>query len=125
MNKQNVAIIGLGRVGSAFLDAILSLAERGINLAYAVEKADTSGRARAIASGIKIVTIDEMIALGDEVDVIFDLSGNHDVRKELRKKLVATKNTHTVIASETVARVVWSLITHEELPLSSGKKIGY
>ena len=125
MNKQNVAIIGLGRVGTAFLGAILPLAERGINLAYAVEEADTPGKATAIASGIKIVTIDGMIALGNLVDVIFDLTGNHDVRKELRKKLVAANNTHTVIASETVARVVWSLITHEELPLSKGKKIGY
>ena len=125
MEKQNVAIIGLGRVGSAFLGAILSLAERGIKIQYAIEQADTPGKALAIAAGIKIVTVDEMIALGDQVDVIFDLTGNHDVRKELRKKLVASNNVHTVIASETIARVVWSLITDEELPISAGKKMGY
>lgn len=125
MDKQTVAIIGLGRVGSAFLSVILRLAERGINLAYAVEPADSPGKAQAIAAGIKIVTIDEMIALGDKVDVIFDLTGNHDVRKALRKKLVASNNGHTVIASEIIARVIWSLITHDELPLSEGKKIGY
>ena len=126
MDRQNVAIIGLGRVGSAFLGAILRLAERGINLQYAIEPADTPGKAQAIAAGIKIVTVDQMIALGDQVDVIFDLTGDHDVRKELRKKLVASNNVHTVIASETIARVVWSLITNEELPIStSGKKMGY
>ena len=117
MDKQNVAIIGLGRIGSAFLGAILRLAERGINLAYAVERADTPGKAKAIAAGIKLVTMDEMIALGNKVDVIFDLTGNNDVRKELQEKLVASNNEHTVIASETVARVVWSLITHEEFPV--------
>lgn len=125
MGKQNIAIIGLGRVGSAFLGEILRLQERGINLAYAVECADTPGKAQAIAAGIQMLTIDKMIALGDKVDVIFDLTGNRDVRKELRKKLVATNNEHTVIASETVARVIWALITHEELVVDKNKKMGY
>ena len=125
MSKQNIAIIGLGRVGSAFLGEILRLQERGINLAYAVERADTPGKAQAIAAGIQMLTIDEMINLGEQVDVIFDLTGNHDVRKELRKKLVATNNSHTVIASETVARVIWALITHEELLIDKNKKMGY
>ena len=40
--------------------------------------------------------------MGDEID-IFDLTGIPNVRKELREKLLASNNKHTVIASETIA----------------------
>ena len=125
MGKQNVAIIGLGQVGTTFLEKMNHLSERGINLTFAVEQADVPGKAKAIPAGVKILTVDEMIALGDEVDVIFDLTGNRDIRKELRRKLVASNNNHTVIAPETVARLIWSLISQDELPAIEGGKTGY
>jgi predicted dinucleotide-utilizing enzyme len=124
MEKQNVAIIGLGRIGSAFLGAMLGK-QRNINLACVAEKGNTPAKAQAAAAGIRVVSLDEIVAMGTGIDVIFDLTGIPAVRKELREKLLATKNNHTVIASETVARLIWSLISDADLPIIEGRKTGY
>ena len=125
MEGQNIAIIGLGRIGSAFLNEMLGKTGRGINLACVSEVFDTPGKARASQAGIKIVHLDEVVAMGRQIDIIFDLTGNQDVRNELRGKLVASKNNHTIIASETIARLIWALIAEHELPTIEGRKTGY
>jgi predicted homoserine dehydrogenase-like protein len=86
---------------------------------------DTPGKAQAIAAGIKIVTLDDIVALGDRIDVIFELTGLPSVRKELREKLTSANNRHTVIASETIVRVIWALISEDALPVIEGRKTGY
>lgn len=124
MSKQHIAIIGLGRIGSSFLGAMLQKKD-GINLVCVSERMDTPGKAQATAAGIKIATLAEIVALGDAVDVVFDLTGIPDVRKELREALQAANNKHTVIASETIVRLIWSLISDVALPVIEGRKTGY
>ncbi len=125
MEGQNIAIIGLGRIGSAFLGEMLDKAGRGINLVCVSEVFDSPGKAQAKLAGVKIVHLDEIVAMGQQIDIIFDLTGNQEVRKELRNKLVASDNHHTIIASETIARLIWSLIAEQELPTIAGRKTGY
>ena len=48
-----------------------------------------------------------MIKLGDHVDIIFDLTGDPLVRKALRLQMRDSENTHTVIAPEVVARLLY------------------
>lgn len=124
MSKQNIAIIGLGRIGSSFLGAMLQKKD-GINLVCVSERMDTPGKAQAKAANIKIATLAEIVAMGDAVDVIFDLTGIAEVRKELREALQAANNKHTVIASETIVRLIWSLISDVALPVIEGRKTGY
>lgn len=125
MEKQNIAIIGLGRIGSAFLGEMLRKKGGGINIACAAEQADTPGKAQAIAAGIRVLTLDDIVAMGDKIDVVFELTGLPSVRQELREKLTAANNRHTVIASESIVRVIWSLISDNELPVIEGRKTGY
>ncbi|QKO22777.1 homoserine dehydrogenase [Rhodoferax sp. BAB1] len=125
MEQQRIAIIGLGRIGSAFLSQMLQKRSQGIELVCAAEAADTPGRQLAAKSGIAIKSLDDIVALGNRIDVIFDLTGLPDVRRELRDKLVASKNAHTVIASETIVRVIWALISQDALPVIQGRKTGY
>ncbi len=125
MEQQRIAIIGLGRIGSAFLSQMLQKRSQGIELVCAAEAADTPGRQLAVKSGIAIKSLDDVVALGNRIDVIFDLTGLPDVRRELRDKLVASKNAHTVIASETIVRVIWALISQDALPVIQGRKTGY
>ena len=47
------------------------------------------------------------------------------VRRELRDKLVASQNRQTVIASESIVRVIWTLISDEALPEIAGRATGY
>lgn len=124
MNKQNIAIIGLGRIGSAFLDAMLQK-KQNINLVCVAERADTPTKAQAVANGIRIATLDEIAAMGDKIDIAFELTGLPETRKELREKFLNTQNVHTVIASESIARLIWSLISDADMPVIQGRKTGY
>lgn len=124
MNKPNIAIIGLGRVGAAFLGDML-LKKQNVNLVCVAEQADTPAKAKAKDAGIKLATLDEIVAKGDKLDVIFELTGSATVRKELREKLMAANNQHTVIASDMIARLIGSLINDAGLPVIEGRKTGY
>lgn len=99
MSRQNIAIIGLGRIGSAFLGAILRQ-KRNFNLVCVAECSDTPAKVHAAAAGIKIAVLDEIVAMGNQIDLIFDLTGIPAVRKELCEKLYASDNNRTAIAPE-------------------------
>jgi predicted dinucleotide-utilizing enzyme len=110
MNEQaiNISIIGLGKIGSAFFDAVRQ--RKTLNLVCVAELTETPTKSKAVAAGIKVATLDEIVAMGKKIDVIFELTGSQAVRKELRDKLHETRNYHTVVASETIARLIWPLI---------------
>ena len=111
MEKQAIAIVGLGSVGSAFLAELLGQPNNGVEIIAVVERADTPGRALAKANGIKDVSIDELVAMGDGLDILFDLTHETSVRKELREKLRISGNLHTIVATENIARMILALIS--------------
>jgi len=123
MIKQSIAIVGLGRIGSAFLGAMQN--KQNINLVCVAERADTPAKLQAISAGIMIASLDEIVGMSEVIDIIFDLTGIPEVRKELREKLHATNNTHTVIAPESIVHLVWSLLSDEALPVIEGRMTGY
>lgn len=125
MDKQRIAIVGLGRIGSAFLRQISKRRHESLELVCAAELNDTPGRQAARAAGVKISSLDEIVSLGEKIHVIFELTGMPEVRRELRDKLVASGNSKTVIASESIVRVIWGLISDEELPVIAGRVTGY
>ena len=117
MKKQSIAIVGLGRMGSAFLGELLGQPNEGVEIVAVVERKDTAGLALAKARGIKNLSIDELVAMGTDLDILFDLTDDATVRKELRDKLLAVGNRHTIIATENIARMIWTLIASgAELP---------
>jgi predicted dinucleotide-utilizing enzyme len=125
MKRQTVAIVGLGRVGAAFLEQVLSNLHPGVDIAYAVEIAETKGKQKAIDAGIAIVSMDELIAKGESVDVIFELTGLTDVRDDLRIRLQEAGNNYTIIASESIAKIIWSFISKEQFVDIEGRHVGY
>ena len=114
--KQKIAIVGLGRVGSVFLEALLSKANKGLEIVAVAEKSDTPGCRLARANGIEVLDVDGLIGKSSGVDIIFDLTGVSAVRQELREKLLKSTNRHTVIATESIARMIWIFIADTELP---------
>jgi predicted dinucleotide-utilizing enzyme len=125
MDNQKIAIIGLGRIGSAFLRKMLGRRDRGVELVGVAESGDTPGRQMALDAGLKVVSLDQIVALGTGVDILFDLTGIPAVRREIREKLMAQGNHHTVIASETIARLIWVMTSEDELPVIAGRSTGY
>jgi predicted dehydrogenase len=125
VETQKVAIIGLGRIGSAFLRNMLARSGHGVELVAVAEVGDTPGRQQAVDAGLNITSLDDILAMGEGVDILFDLTGLPAVRREIREKLMARQNHHTVVASETVARLLWTMTTDDELPLIPGRSTGY
>ncbi|MDT8318388.1 MAG: serine kinase [bacterium] len=117
--KINVAIVGLGRIGSTFLEKLLEYKGRGISIVAVAEiNAASPGLELARKHGLTIFQDDtEMIDMGDKIDIIFELTGSHKARRDLRMAMVQSSNSHTVIAPEIVAFLIWDLIAKgKELP---------
>ena len=110
MAKQSIAIVGLGKMGSAFLEELLGQSNEGVEIVAVVENNNTAGLALAKARGIDNLSIDELVRMGEDLDILFDLTDVPTVRQELRDKLRAAGNRHTIIATENIAHMVWTLI---------------
>ena len=111
-----VAIAGLGRVGATFLERLTQNTEFGIEIvATADTSTDAPGRAFASKNGIPV--FDEtknIVAMGDGVDLIFDLTGSSSARSTLRRELARSGNQHTVLAPEVVAFLMWNMMSKGE-----------
>ena len=112
--KIKVALVGLGRIGSLFLGQIINR-KSSIEIVLVVEPNDTPGKLMAEEEGIQIGTIDDIIARGEEIDLVFDLTGNASVRQQLRTAYQKANNKHTIIVPDMVAYFIYNLITEKEI----------
>jgi len=125
MGKQSIAIVGLGDVGSAFLSELLGQSNSGVEIVAVVEGSVTPGYALAEANGIKNIGIDDLVAMGEGLDIIFDLTQEAESRRNLRERLRTSGNRHTIVATENIARMILMLISSGlELP-KSHTRTGY
>lgn len=116
MKDINIAIVGLGRIGSIFLQKMTEQKRRGTNIIGVVDvRPDVPGVRIAEEAGIKIYReVRDIVKLGDSVDIIFDLTGSTEARKALRSGLSESNNKHTVVAPEIMAFLIWDLIASGE-----------
>lgn len=128
-NKIKVAILGLGAVGEIFSENFLDKIQRQhINVeivAVATRHPDSPVALGFAHSNVPVFdNALKVIELGEKVDIIFDLTGNIELRKELRNQLQATNNRHTVIAPEVFAQLLWNFFG-EGADLPQSKQTGY
>lgn len=109
MDKIRVAVIGAGETGTPLLQQLLAapfvelvgvadLDERMPGIALA--------RARGVPTTKDFMTL---VALGNGVDIIIDVTGVAKVREQLRRALQDTGNHHTIIMHEMIAVLMMSL----------------
>jgi len=117
-NKVKVALLGLGSVGESFAEHFLEkIQEEHVNVeivAVADHNLDSPvalGFAHSKVPVFKDAL--EVIKLGEQVDIIFDLTGNAELRKSLRVRLQETENRHTVIAPEVFAQLLWNFFGND------------
>ena len=115
MNKKiNVAIVGMGRVGSTFTKKLLEYEDNNISIVAVAEIDENAAGLKFVKErGIKVCSNQQIIAMGDTVDIIFELTGNSEAKRNLRMAMVTSDNSHTVIVPEIMAFFVWNLITEE------------
>lgn len=128
-NKIRVAILGLGSVGEVFSENFLEkIQEQHANVeivAVATKHLDSPVALGFAHSNVPVFEDAlKVIELGENVDIIFDLTGNADLRQALRNQLLSSNNRHTVIAPEVFARLLWNFFG-EEADLPQGKITGY
>ena len=113
MRRINVAIAGLGRVGSQFLDALLSVNTDVVKvIAVAEPREDLESVKKAKERGIAYYkdARDMLRSLEDNIDVLFDLTEDAIVKTEPYEILSQTANKKTIIVPKPVAFLIWSLL---------------
>ncbi len=113
--KIKIALLGLGSVGEDFAEAFLEMIQEG---GKPVEIAAVAHRHldSAVALGFQQngVPVFEnalgVVEMGEEIDIIFDLTGDKNTRAELRKSMQKSNNKHTVIAPELIAKLLWMFV---------------
>ena len=110
--RFRVVVLGLGRVGMTFLAKLSQMDSVGVDIVAAVEK-DVTALGHSIAESSDIPVYNnprEVVALGENVDIIFDLSGCIETRKLLRADLARAGNQHTILVTEVMAHFIWNLL---------------
>jgi hypothetical protein len=121
-----VALVGMGKTGQVFAEHFQKSRERGVPLEIVAVSGVPEGPAASDWSyrGTRVYKdACEITALGDQVDIIFDLSGDRAMRQQLRLALLKNQNVQTVLVSETIARLMWFCLgetAEPPLPVSDG-----
>jgi homoserine dehydrogenase len=128
-NTIKVALMGLGRIGQQFTASLSAhIAEGGkpIKIVAVAERDPESEAAKKFAAdGVPVFTdAMEIVAMGEAVDIIFDLTGVPSVRKAVRDKLQDMENFHTVLVPEVFARLLWSFL-EDDVVLGGPVRSGY
>ncbi|MFW5501332.1 MULTISPECIES: hypothetical protein [unclassified Maridesulfovibrio] len=120
MENHNIAIVGLGRIGTAFLKKALS-SDCEMTVKAVCEMCDTPGRKMAEEDNVPVMELADIVGMGVDIDIIFDLTGDQNVSRMLREKLLQVGNTYTDVAPARVTRLVWTLIAGDEYLPDLGK----
>jgi homoserine dehydrogenase len=118
-----VALLGLGEVGEKFAEHFLEkIQEERVNVEIvAVAHRDLESPVALGFTQSKVPVFQnalDVVSMGAKVDIIFDLTGDPELRRKLRTGLQETHNQHTVIAPEVVAHLLWNFFGEGELPHS-------
>lgn len=127
--KINIALLGLGAVGQDFAEHFLEIIQEGGKavdiVAVAHKHLDSPVALGFQQSGVMVFeNAVDVVKMGDDVDIIFDLTGDAETRLALRKALQERNNQHTVIAPEIMAKLIW-MFFDQDVDLSEGKGGGY
>lgn len=128
--KIKVALLGLGSVGQDFAENFLEIIQekgKAVEIvAVAHHDKDSAVALGFQQSGVKFFeNAVDVVKMGEEVDIIFDLTGNDETRQNLRRGMQETNNRHTVIAPEMMARLLWMFFGEDGGSVAAGKGGGY
>jgi len=109
MSAFSVGIIGAGKAATELLHQLAS-ADFVEIVGIADLKTDTPGILLAKEKGIPTTTdMNQILEMGEQLDILIDVTGVQAVRERLRQYMVESNNHHTVIMHERIAALMVSL----------------
>ena len=107
----------MGQIGEEFAENFLEIIQEGKKpveiVAVAHHHLDSPVALGFSQSGVPVYENGlDVIKLGEQVDIIFDLTGDAKMRQRLREGLREPGNRHPVIAPEVVAILFWRLFDY-------------
>ena len=121
MTKISVAVIGAGETGMPMLRQLLKA-----SFVRVVGVADLDARApgMVMARAAEVPTTTDFRELANTagaIDIIIDVAGAEQVRKDVRQILQDCGNTHTVVMHEAIAVLLLSLSAGKYIKPKHGK----
>jgi predicted dehydrogenase len=106
-----VALVGLGSVGELFAENLLEqmqIKKAPVEIVAVADRHTDSPVAMGFAqSNIPVFNdAQDVVDLGDKVDIIFNLTENPSVDVSMNLRLMKNKNRHTVIVPTIVAKLL-------------------
>lgn len=109
MQKIRIGVIGAGETGTPLLTQLLDASFVEV-VGVADLKDEMPGMAVARARGVKTTNdFMDIARLGNELDILIDVTGVHAVREKLRTFFQESGNHHTIIMHEMIAILMMSL----------------
>ncbi len=104
-----IGIIGAGRTGTPLIKEFLQFPYIKI-MGVCDLNLNTEGMRLARDNGIfTTANIEDIVNMGEEIDLVINVSGDPNLRKRLVNFYLRTANAHTIIVHEMVARLMISL----------------
>ena len=127
--KIKVALLGLGELGQEFAENFLEIIQEGGKpveiVAVSHDDLESPVTLGFQQSGVLVYkNAVDVLEMGDDIDIIFDLTGNIDTRQALRQGMQTSNNKHTVIAPEVMANLLW-MFFDSDAGVSKGIAGGY
>lgn len=117
--KVRIAIVGGGRTGEPLIEQFLKTPY--VELAGVADvDPESPGAMLAKENGV-FFTTDAMLfaSKGDEIDLLFEVSGDLSVKRRLKDAFIQEGNRHTIIVHDLVARLVTSLVSDSDILVPS------
>lgn len=109
MKEFRIALIGAGETGTPLLEQLLAAPfVKMLGVADLDERSPGMNLARQ--HGVHVTTdFTELAAIGEELDILIDVTGKPEVRELLRKQMIDSGNRHTLIMHELISLLMLSL----------------
>lgn len=114
MEKVRVAVVGGGRMGAPLIADLMSrpfvefIAVCDVNI-------ESRGATLARDNGIFVTgDVQELAAMGEDIDIIIEVSGDPEVKPQLKNAFILSGNRSTIIMHDLIARMMLSIMGDAE-----------
>jgi len=114
--QVNIAIIGLGIIGGSLLKSLVAVDNTTVKIRAVAELGFTPGLIFAKDKQIPVMKLEQILTLGNDIDLIYDTTDSPHVRTQIRETLKSENNHHTVLIPETGVSLLMHILGKKELP---------